>query len=79
MPNLTVYPNPTNSNLTVDLGKTITKIKTVLTNSLGLIISTQQFKSVDLISFEIDVPTGIYFLQLETTAGLSKVIRVMIK
>ena len=67
--NISLYPNPTTKNFTIDLGEVKTTIKTTLTNSLGQVILRQQFESTDIINVEIDAPKGIYFLQLETSSG----------
>jgi len=63
---LSVYPNPTNSFVTIDLGETLTNVNTTLTNSLGQVILFLQFESTDFINLNIEAPTGIYFLQLES-------------
>jgi hypothetical protein len=63
---LSLYPNPTNSFVTIDLGETLTNVNTTLTNSLGQVILFLQFESTDFINLNIEAPTGIYFLQLES-------------
>tara|TARA_B100000809_G_scaffold113162_1_gene111704 strand:- start:195 stop:1526 length:1332 start_codon:yes stop_codon:yes gene_type:complete len=62
---LSVYPNPTKGNFTIDFGELKQDVTATLTNNLGQVILTQQFESTDIIDMEIDAPAGIHFLQLE--------------
>jgi Leucine-rich repeat (LRR) protein len=75
--NTSLYPNPTTSNFTLDLGEIIQDIKATLTNNLGQLMLTQQFESTSIISIDIDSPPGIYFLQIETFTGETKTIKVL--
>jgi hypothetical protein len=72
-----LYPNPTKGNITIDLREQKQNIKATLTNSLGQLILTQQFESTDIINMNIDIPTGIYILQLETDNRETKTIKVL--
>ncbi len=63
---INVYPNPTSRIINIDLGKIKTNLTATLTNCLGQIILFQQFESTDFISLDIDAPSGIYFLQIES-------------
>ena len=72
-----IYPNPTTGKVRVDLGKIKQEVKATLTNNLGQVILTQQFESTNIINVEIDAPTGIYFLQIETDNGETKTIKVL--
>jgi hypothetical protein len=74
---ISVYPNPTNENIYIDLGGMKTNITTTLFNSLGQKIITQQFQSTDFVSFNIDAPKGMYFLTLRTVSGETKTIKVL--
>lgn len=75
--NLSLYPNPTTRTINIDLGELKTGVKATLTNSLGQVILTQQFESTDIINLDIGAPTGIYFLQIETTEGETKTLKVL--
>ena len=78
LPNLSLYPNPTTGRISVDLGMIKQEVKATLTNNLGQIIVIQQFKSTSIINMEINEPTGIYFLQIETDNGKTKTIKVLL-
>lgn len=75
--NFSIFPNPTSENITIDLGGVKQNIKATLTNSVGQVLLTQQFESTDIINMDIDAPIGIYFLQLETTEGEIKTLKVL--
>tara|TARA_B100000809_G_scaffold265039_1_gene322600 strand:+ start:1016 stop:2284 length:1269 start_codon:yes stop_codon:yes gene_type:complete len=74
---LSLYPNPTNGIVTIDLGAVKQDIKTTLTNSLGQVILIEDYTSANFINLDIDAPKGIYFLQIETSEGESKILKVL--
>jgi hypothetical protein len=63
--NLTLYPNPTNGNITIDLGETKINVKAKLTNSVGQVVLTQNLGSTNFINLDLESSSGIYFLQIE--------------
>lgn len=72
-----LYPNPSNSNITIDLGEIKQKTKITLTNGIGQVLLTENYESTTLINLTIDAPKGIYFLQIETDNGESRTIKVL--
>ena len=72
---LNIYPNPTTGTIHVDLGELKTKAKLTLINSLGESIFTQQFESTYVL--DINAPSGIYFLQVETNNGEIETIKII--
>jgi len=75
---LSLYPNPTTGNISIDLGGAKQNLKVTLTNSLGQIILTKQLEFTDFINMNIVAPKGIYFLKIESAGGVintSKVIK----
>lgn len=75
--NILLYPNPTNSNITIDLGEIKQKTKITLSNGLGQVLFTENYASTNLINLTTDAPKGIYFLQIETDNGESRTIKVL--
>lgn len=71
-----VYPNPTSGNINIDLKEVKQDIKATITNSLGQVIFIQNFEATNLISIDIDAPSGIYFLNLKSDRE-SKTIKVL--
>jgi hypothetical protein len=64
--NLSIYPNPTTGFLNIDLGEVNESIKATLTNNLGQVILSENYISTNFINLDINAPSGIYFLQLES-------------
>lgn len=64
--NIKIYPNPTTGNITIDLGEHKHDIKATLLNNLGQVIFTKNYTSSSSIYLEINAPSGVYFLQLES-------------
>ncbi|PCI99850.1 MAG: hypothetical protein COB15_03435 [Flavobacteriales bacterium] len=64
--NLSIYPNPTNGSITINLEGTKSNIQIQLTNSIGQAILTKYYKSANHINIDIDAPKGLYFLKLES-------------
>ena len=75
--NLSLYPNPTNGTVTIDLEEVKQRVKATLTNSLGQFILTETFISTNFIILDIDSPSGIYFLQLEEANGETRTIKIL--
>lgn len=67
---ITIYPNPTNGNFTINLGEQKQAIKATLINGLGQVLFVKEFKSTNLFNLQIDTPKGIYFLKLESKGKL---------
>ncbi len=64
-PVLSVYPNPTNGNFSIDLGAEYDEIFVTLLDIYGKIISKEIFNRSQLLNLSIDEPAGIYFLKVE--------------
>ena len=72
----TIYPNPTTGTIYMDTYQS-TKLSATLRNSLGQIISTQEFEPSENVQININTPNGIYFLSLETPMGISRTVKVI--
>lgn len=60
------YPNPTTGIVNIDLRETKSNLKATLLNSLGQVVYSKNYPSVNYINLNIDSPKGVYFLQLES-------------
>jgi hypothetical protein len=67
--NIFLHPNPTNGELTIELGDITKEAKVSLTNSLGQVIFNQKFEITGSLKFNLDAPAGIYLLQFQTANG----------
>lgn len=72
-----IYPNPTYGIVNVKLEGYNSTFKTTLRNSLGQVIQAQYFEVSEDIKINIEAPAGLYFLNLESSTGTSKTIKVI--
>jgi hypothetical protein len=75
--NLTAHPNPTTGLFTIDLGQEYNNIAATIRNTLGQIISTQNYISTRQFNLEINQPAGVYFVEVRTKTGLSKTLKII--
>ncbi|PSG86287.1 T9SS type A sorting domain-containing protein [Aurantibacter aestuarii] len=71
-----VYPNPTSSNVTVDLGNTYKNIDLKITNMLGQEVFKTKRQNSTKINLNIVGSTGIYFLHIKADDE-SKIIKLI--
>jgi len=74
-----LYPNPTNGNFTIDLGKEFTDVSTQITNMLGQVISSSTYASARTIEQEITASAGMYFVNISTSEGAIKTLKIIKK
>jgi len=74
---LSIYPNPTRGNFTVDLGKEFTNVNVQITDILGKIVSSTTHVSAKTIEQKINGPVGMYFVQVKTSN--SSIIKQIVK
>ena len=75
--NLSMFPNPSNGNFTIDLGKEYTDVSVQMYNMLGQIISSEKYASAKLIEKEITSAAGVYFVRVSTANEGSKTLRII--
>ena len=61
-----VYPNPTNGNLSIDLGESYPTTSIIITDLLGKTIQTNEFTNNQILNLKIEEPAGIYLLMIES-------------
>ena len=71
------YPNPTQDEVTIQLGSSHTEISLTITNMLGQIVHQEHFSNTEKISFEIEGNTGIYFATVKTNNGKKETLKIM--
>ncbi|MBN2729972.1 MAG: DUF2341 domain-containing protein [Bacteroidales bacterium] len=62
-----VYPNPTNSEINIELGKKYDFVQVQITNYMGQIVSDEVYRSVSKITSSINGEAGIYFINVLVT------------
>ena len=63
--NLSVYPNPTTGNVTIELERLLPNISFQVKNIVGQTIETKTYFSTNKIEFNLEGDKGIYFLIVE--------------
>ena len=74
---LTVYPNPTPGNFSIDLGSVHESSIVTITDISGKLIETKTITQSQVLNLSIEEPVGIYFVSIQTgnrkaTIGLVK-------
>jgi hypothetical protein len=75
--NLSLYPNPTNGNFAIDLGKEYPDVTIQIYNLLGQVISAEKYASARIIENQIDNSPGIYFVKVNTATGESTTLQMI--
>jgi predicted extracellular nuclease len=73
---VSVYPNPTNGLVNVSLGNSYVSVKASVFNSVGKLISSQNFVSTAKVVLNITEPKGFYFVKIATENGNTAMIKV---
>ncbi|MRT17866.1 T9SS type A sorting domain-containing protein [Vitellibacter sp. q18] len=67
--NIALFPNPTNGNFTIELGKEKLDVTVEISNVQGQNISADKYKLVKSINQKINTAAGIYFVKITTHEG----------
>ena len=62
-----IYPNPTDGNFSIDLGDNHNSITIKMTDLNGKLIHSEEYNNSQLLNLNIDEPSGVYLLKIETT------------
>lgn len=73
-----VYPNPTEGNLTIELGETEKQVNIEVTDLNGRVIYQESNLIEDQIELSLDKPAGIYFVNLSSKDEM-EVFKVVVK
>ncbi len=69
----TIFPNPVSDELTIQLNSPCINCKIEITNTIGVKISSQEIKS-SITELNIKtLPSGVYFIKLQTQTGVTQV------
>lgn len=66
---LTVYPNPTEGNLTIDLGDMYSEVTVTINNAVGQQVRNETFESSNEINLDFEGTPGVYILEVKTKEG----------
>ncbi len=74
---LTVFPNPTTGQTTIDLGTVSPSINTKTLGADGKIISTQTFQNSSQLDLSIEGAAGLYFIEILTSENEKAIIKII--
>ena len=75
--NVKLFPNPSNGNFTIDLGREYTDVSVQIYNILGHLISSEKYASAKIIDQNINASAGIYFVKVSTAKEESNTLRII--
>ncbi|WP_245949238.1 ubiquitin-like protein [Lutibacter citreus] len=75
--NLSLYPNPSNGRITIDLNQSFLKINIKIRNLLGQNILNSNFNNVEKVSLDIIGNEGLYFVDIKNEVGVKTIIKVL--
>jgi Leucine-rich repeat (LRR) protein len=76
---LTIYPNPVDNVLTVDLGEAYERVTVEIYNTLGALVMTQNFKEMTKENINLSLNAGVYTIRVNTSKGQSSITRLVKK
>jgi hypothetical protein len=74
---LSAYPNPTSGRFTINLGSLFSETDVTITNTLGQIISTSNYKNSQNLDIQIDGVSGIYFVTIKMKDGKQQTLKII--
>ena len=74
---ITVYPNPTDGQLGINLGKIFVEVKISVLNELGKVELSQEYNNVQNISLDLGLARGLYFVKVTTSDGRSESFKII--
>jgi len=74
---ITIYPNPTQGVIQIELGQNYPEIEVTVANILGQFISVQRFTNTKMLDLQIEGSPGIYFVTLSDSNGLRRTLKVV--
>ena len=75
-PSLSCYPNPTNGRFTINLGESFTEINLTITNLLGQVVSSSNYKNQQKLEVEINGVSGTYLATVKTAEGKQATLKI---
>lgn len=77
--NVTLYPNPTNGAVTINLSETNTAVKVNVVSVTGQLVWTKYYYSASQLQFQIKQPSGMYFVEIIGDKGEKTHLKVLKK
>ena len=74
---LILYPNPTEGNITLNLGSTHRGVDVTIFNILSQIVSKDHFSNTNEINLNIEGASSIYFMEIVSETGERAILRIV--
>lgn len=74
---ISVFPNPTQGDLQLQLPKVYDVLHVVITNAIGQEISHTTYNKSDAIKFVIRGNSGLYFVKVNTNEGVARTFKIL--
>lgn len=72
-----VFPSPTNGEINIDFRRNYNIINIKIYNSIGQLINSNNYKSIDQLSANLSGPSGLYFIHVQVDNNRQEVIRII--
>jgi Secretion system C-terminal sorting domain len=72
-----LFPNPTTGTVNINFGQVLEQATLTLTNVLGQVVSSKTICNLEVATFEINEPNGVYFLKIESQNKQKKVFKII--
>ncbi len=73
---INVYPNPTLNNVSISFNEIQQDLTIRIKTPAGQLLEEKSFKNTDLVELTLDVPTGLYFIELINHGRNKAIIRI---
>ena len=77
VPNLKIYPNPTQEIINIDLEELYAEVQVEISNVLGQVIQTQTYFNTALVRTGISEGSGAYFIKVRTSEARETIVKVL--
>ena len=69
---ISIYPNPSNGAFTINLNKEYKNVEIEITDVIGQVIYNAALKETTQTTVQLNVKSGIYFIEVKTEAGIMR-------
>ncbi len=76
--NVTVYPNPSNGNVTIDFAEGMTNVAIQVSNSLGQVVKNYISEQAQKVELQLNEESGVYFIEIKAQDGRTKVVKLIL-
>ncbi len=74
---ISVFPNPTDGKISIDLGISYQNIECKIYNAAGQLIETKKYRNISRINYALEGPAGYYLLEIRADGDKKVVVKVL--